>query len=227
MRLRRFSPFCDESIHSGLRRIHGYMGKQCYIKDAKTRHMKTELNQITDYDKDKLSKVINQYQEWYMRNMEKNARQSSQAAWAYAIHDIEAYIDKNMVHALSTLEETQGSEEEVCFPVSDLFSDIDSVRKELRKQTVHPTLSEKEPALLMDILNKLEICTRRVIQNTSIARLHKKIWVYADALHDLGGSHALSGEEPPSVRSTSHPEVDIVKVHTDRLLHELNILGSG
>jgi hypothetical protein len=34
----------------------------------------------------------------------------------------------------------------------------------------------------MDILNKLEIYTRHVIQNTSIQRLHKRSWVQSDII---------------------------------------------
>ena len=68
-----------------------------------------------------------------------------------------------------------------------------------------------EPVLLMDILNKLEICTRHVIQNTSIQRLHQKSWVHADNLRDLGGARALITTDDavlPASGRTNHPEAD-------------------
>ncbi len=109
-----------------------------------------------------------------------------------------------MVDALSTLEETQYTLEETqyivgegysYFPVSVIFSDIDTIREELLEQQVHPTLLQMQPALIMDILNKLEICTRHVIQNTSIQRLHAKSWVHHDSLRGHGGADDLSGRD--------------------------------
>jgi hypothetical protein len=174
-----------------------------------------ELDDITEYDKDKLTKVIEKYNEWYTRhNHESDRKKPSQAAWAYAMYDIKDYINENMIDELSTLEETQVVEGNgySSFPVSSIFSKIDTIREELLEKTVHPTLLEMEPALLMDILNKLKMCTRYVIQNTSIQRLHQKSWVHADTLRDLGGAHALITTDdavlPASVK-TSHPEADI------------------
>jgi hypothetical protein len=119
---------------------------------------------------------------------------ANQAVWSYATYHIKDIIDQNMVHALSTLEETQGIEGEgfSCFDVHVLLQYIDTIHRELQQKEVHQTLKEMGSVKLMDILNKLEICTRRVIQNTSIQRLHQKSWVHADALHGNGGAHALS-----------------------------------
>ena len=174
-----------------------------------------ELDEITDYDKNKLTKVIEEYNEWYDRHKHENVRkQSGQDSWAYAIYHIKDDINKNMVDELSTLEETQAVKGNgySSFSVSYIFSQIDTIREELLSQEVHPTLLEYEPELLMDILNKLEICTRHVIQNTSIQRLHQKSWVHADTLRDLGGARALITTDdtvlPASVK-TSHPEADI------------------
>ena len=176
-----------------------------HIKDTKTGHMTTytvrshpELGYISDYDKEELKKVIRQYKTWYKeKEKESDRKEKNQDAWSYATCHIKDFLDQNMVDALSTLEETHGVRGKgfPTFPVSELFSAIEIIRKELREQTVHPTLLEMEPVLLMDILNKLKICTRRVIQNTSILRLHEKSWVHADAL-------ALSGRGG----SISHPE---------------------
>ena len=138
-----------------------------------------ELDDITDYDKYKLTKVIEEYNEWYDRhNHESDRKKPSQASWAYAMYHIKDYINENMVDELSKLEETQAVEGKglSSFHVSALFSEIDTVREELLEHEVHQTLLQYEPVLLMDILNKLETCTRRVIQNTSIQRLHQKSW---------------------------------------------------
>jgi hypothetical protein len=169
-----------------------------------------ELDEITECDKDKLTKVIGEYNEWYGRNVKVGDRSHpSQARWAYAQYEIQDDINKNMVEALSTLEETQYivGKGYSYFPVGIIFSDIDTIREELLGKKVHPTLLQMEPALLMDILNKLEICTRHVIQNTSIRRLHKKSWAHADALAGNHGGHAVgvtdAGENKP-VRKLSH-----------------------
>ena len=177
-----------------------------------------ELDEISNYDKEQLKKVINQYNKWYQRHMKESDRiPQNQASWAYAIYEIKDFIDKNTVDALSTLEETR----EV-YGVAELFLDIDIIREELLEQNVHISLSEKEPVLLMDILNKLEICTRHVIQNTSIQRLHQKSWTHANALRDLGGSRALITTDdavlPASVK-TSHQEANVVT-----LLHHMKQL---
>jgi hypothetical protein len=154
-----------------------------------------ELDDITEHDKDKLTKVIEEYNKWYTRNVGVSDRKyTGQASWAYAIYKIKDFINENMVDKLSTLEETQGVQGDgfYIFPVSAIFSEIDTIREELLDQKVHQTLFQMEPVLLMDILNKLEICTRHVIQNTSIQRLHAKSWVHADSLHGHGGADALS-----------------------------------
>jgi len=174
-----------------------------------------ELELISSYDKEELNKVIKQYNKWYKRHIRESDRiPQNQASWAYAQYHIKDYINQNMVQALTTLVETQGikGEGHTHFPVTALFSEIDTIHEELLEKTVHPTLLEMEPALLMDILNKLKMCTRYVIQNTSIQRLHQKSWVHADTLRDLGGAHALITTDdavlPASVK-TSHPEADI------------------
>jgi len=100
-----------------------------------------------------------------------------------------------MVNVLSTLKETTYVEGmgESFFPVSLMFSNIDTIRKEYMSNHPHRTLMEKEPEKLMPILDDLEICTRHVIQNTSIRRLHVKSWVHSDALGGDGGGESLSG----------------------------------
>ena len=158
-----------------------------------------ELDEITECDKDKLTKVIGEYNKWYGRNVKVGDRSHpGQAMWAYAQYEIKDDINKNMVEALSTLEETQYivGKGYSYFPVGIIFSDIDTIREELLGKKVHPTLLQMEPALLMDILNKLEICTRHVIQNTSIQRLHAKSWVHADSLggHDRGDALSVRGD---------------------------------
>ena len=170
-----------------------------------TRHMATytvrrhpELDDITEHDKDKLTKVIEEYNKWYTRNVGVSDRKyTGQASWAYAIYKIKDFINENMVDELSTLEETQGTEEQghKHFPVLALFIEIDTIREALLEKKVHPSLFRKEPVLLMHILNRIEECTRRVIQNTSIQRLHKKSWVHADALRGHGGADDLSGRD--------------------------------
>ena len=153
-----------------------------------------ELDAISEYDEDELDKVIGQYKKWYKRNVKPGEREpSGQAGWAYAIYDTKDFIDQNMVQELRTLEETQGTKENghTYFPVQALFTEIDTIREELLEKNVHPSLVTKEPVLLMHILNTIEECTRRVIQNTSIRRLHKKSWVHADALRGNGGADAL------------------------------------
>jgi len=158
-----------------------------------------ELVVISEYDVDELKKVIGEYNTWYTRNVKPSEREpTSQAGWAYAIYHTKDYLDQNMVQALSTLEETQGTEGQgdKHFPVQALFIEIDTIREELLHIKVHPSLLQKEPVLLMHILNRIQECTRRVIQNTSIQRLHKKSWVHADALRGLDGVHALvAGDE--------------------------------
>jgi hypothetical protein len=53
-----------------------------------------------------------------------------------------------------------------------------------------------KPEKLMAILDDLEVfCTRHVIQNTSIHRLHVKSWVHGDALDGRGGEDAVSGRD--------------------------------
>jgi hypothetical protein len=152
-----------------------------------------ELDDITEIDKGKLTKVIKEYNEWYDRhNHDFDREHEGQAAWIYAMYNIKDYINENMVDELSTLEETQGVQGDgfSIFPVSAIFSEIDTIREELLHIKVHSSLLEKEPVLLMHILNRIQECTRRVIQNTSIQRLHKKSWVHADALRGLDGVHA-------------------------------------
>lgn len=176
------------------------------------------LDEISNYDQEELKKVIKQYKQWYKRHIKESDRiPKNQASWAYAIYEIKDFIDKNTVDYLSTLDETQ----EV-WGVKELFSAIDKIREELLEQNVHPTLSEKEPVLLMHVLNKLEIYTRYVIQNTSIQRLHQKSWVHADTLHDVGGARALITTDDsvlPASGRTNHPEANVVT-----LLHRIKQL---
>jgi hypothetical protein len=114
-----------------------------------------------------------------------------------------------MVEELTTLADTIGVEGEASstYPVSALLREVDNIRKALTQPPVHPTLKTMQPAPLMDILNKFELCIRRVIQNTSIRRLHEKSWTHADALAGNHGGHALAithaGENEP-VRRLSH-----------------------
>jgi hypothetical protein len=114
-----------------------------------------------------------------------------------------------MVEELTTLEDTIGVEGEAysIYPVGALLRAVDIIRRALLEKKVHPTLSMMQTKLLMNILNKLELCIRRVIQNTSIRRLHKKSWAHADALAGNHGGHALAithaGENEP-VRKLSH-----------------------
>jgi hypothetical protein len=99
-----------------------------------------------------------------------------------------------MVDELSTLKEAHETKKGiVCFEVGELFSFIDDIREELLEDSPHVTLYKKEPEKLMPILNDLEICTRHVVQNTSIRRLHVKSWVHSDALGGRGGGESLSG----------------------------------
>ena len=184
-----------------------------------------ELDELSTYDEDELNKVIGQYKKWYNRNVNPRDRKPpNQAAWAYAIYHTKDFIDQNMVKKLRTMEDTQGTEGDgyELFPVKALFTEIDTIREALLETTVHPSLFTMEPVLLMDILNKLEICTRHVIQNTSIQRLHQKSWTHANALRDLGGSRALITTDdavlPASVK-TSHQEANVVT-----LLHHMKQL---
>ena len=185
-----------------------------------------ELDEITAYDENKLTKVIEEYNEWYDRHIHENDRkQSNQDSWAYAIYHIKDDINQNMVGELSTLEETQAVEGKgySCFPVSYIFSQIDTIREELLSQEVHPTLLEYEPELLMDILNKLEICTRHVIQNTSIQRLHAKSWVHTDALRGHGRTprtHELDMREDAllaPVERMSQPDISTLLCQMNQL----------
>lgn len=186
-----------------------------HIKDPKSRHMTTytvrnhpELDEIAKYDKDKLVEVIEQYNQWYSQHVNNDHRiHGSQYLWSYAIYNIKDYLDENMVEKLTTLEETKGSVQKgsySVYPVSELLSAIDTIRRALLEENVYPTLSKMQPPLLMDILNKLELCTRRVIQNTSIRRLHEKSWTHADALASNHGGHSLrvtdAGEKEPVTR---------------------------
>jgi hypothetical protein len=156
-----------------------------------------ELDAITDYDKGKLAEVIRKYNEWFERNVKESDReQKAKATWASAIYEINDMINKNMVDKLSTLEETTGyvgSGANTFFPVLVLFSKVRNIRREYLSKTPHRTLLNMEPEKLMPILDELEICTRHVIQNTSIRRLHAKSWVHSDALGVSGGG--VSGRD--------------------------------
>jgi hypothetical protein len=191
--------------------------EQFHIKDTKSSHMATytvrkhpELDEIAEYDKDKLIEVINQYKTWYSQNVNDDHRKyQNQDLWSYATYHIKDFLYENMVEELTTLEDTKGVEGEaysIC-PVGALLREIDIIRQALSKKKVHSTLSMMQPKPLINILNKLEICIRRVIQNTSIRRLHKKSWAHADALAGNHGGHALAithaGENEP-VRKLSH-----------------------
>ena len=169
-----------------------------------------ELNELAEYDKDKLIEVINQYKTWYRRNVNDNHRQDpNQDLCFYAMYHIKDFLDENMVEELTTLEDTKGLEGEAysVWPVSALLREVDNIRKALTRTPVHPALKTMQTKLLMNILNKLELCIRRVIQNTSIRRLHKKSWAHADALAGNHGVYALgfthAGENEP-VRKLSH-----------------------
>ena len=155
-----------------------------------------ELDEITEYDKKKLAVVIKKYNKWYGENVTESERQhTGQARWAYAIYEIKDYINKNMVDALSTLEETRGvvGKGYSYFPVREIFRCIDDIRKDYLSTPPHVSLLEKNPEKLMAILDELEICTRHVIQNASIQRLHAKSWVHSDALGVNGGGESVSG----------------------------------
>jgi hypothetical protein len=133
------------------------------------------------------------YNRWFEENVKEGG--GKQSIWAYAIYQIKDWINKNMVSELSTLQETKGvvGKAQSYFPVNLIFSDIDKIRKEYLKKTPHPTLLQMEAEKLMAILYDLEICTRHVIQNTSIRRLHVKSWVHSDALGGQVGNESLSG----------------------------------
>ena len=141
------------------------------------------------------------------------------------MYKIKDYINENMVDELSTLKETQAVKGNgySSFAVYTLFSEIDTIREELLSQEVHPTLLEYEPELLMDILNKLEICTRHVIQNTSIQRLHAKSWVHTDALRGHGSTqrtHELDMREDAllaPVERTSQPDISTLLCQMNQL----------
>jgi hypothetical protein len=160
-----------------------------------------ELDEITEYDEKKLAEVIQRYNKWYNKHVTTSERQQSADTWAYAIWEIYDKINDNMVNELSTLEETKYVKGKgfSFFPVSHIFSDIDTIRKEYMSNHPHRTLMEKEPEKLMPILYDLEICTRHVIQNTSIRRLHVKSWVYSDALGGQGVIDAPSGRGDASL----------------------------
>jgi hypothetical protein len=169
-----------------------------------------ELDEIASYDKDKLIEVINQYKTWYRRNVNDDDRQhQNQVLWSYATYHIKDFLDEHMVEELTTLEDTIGVEGEAfsIYPVGALLREVDIIRRALLEKKVHPTLSMMQPKLLINILNKLELCIRRVIQNTSIRRLHEKSWIHTDALAGNLGGHALgvthAGENEP-VRRLSH-----------------------
>ncbi len=175
----------------------------------KTRHMpytgNDDLSDISEYDEDKLTKVIDEYNQWYGKHVNDSERQhKNQYAAAYAIYEIKDAINENMVDSLSILEETQVpvGEGRSYFDVSHLFSRIDCIREELMSQVVQEALLEMDPALLTDILNKLEICTRHVIQNTSIRRLEAKSQAHAASLlgHGPAGAlHATDAFLPPAM----------------------------
>jgi hypothetical protein len=155
-----------------------------------------ELDAITEYDKRKLAGVIEKYKKWYERNVKEGDReQTGKDRWAFAIHKIKDIINENMVDKLSTLEETKRDMGKgfSYFPVSEMFLYIDTIREKYLSKTPHPTLLKMKPEKLMAILDDLEICTRHVIQNTSIRRLHVKSWVHSDALGGKGVIDASSG----------------------------------
>jgi hypothetical protein len=156
-----------------------------------------ELDAITEYDKEKLAEVIEQYNEWYNKHVKASDRQNSGDTWTYAIWEIYDKINENMVNVLSTLEETKYVKGKgySFFSVSPMFSNIDIIRNEYISPHPHPTLMNMEPEKLMPILDDLEVYTRRVIQNTSIRRLHAKSWVHSDALVVNGGGESVSGRD--------------------------------
>ncbi len=104
-------------------------------------------------------------------------------------------INENMVDELSRLEETKGvmGKGFSSFPVLEMFLYTDTIRDNYLSETPHSTLLKMKPEKLMTILYDLEICTRHVIQNASIRRLHVKSWVHSDALGGQGVIDVPSG----------------------------------
>ncbi len=144
-----------------------------------------ELDELSEYDTKKLTEVIVEYNKWYHKHdLERHRQQKDiwdMKRWESAIFAIKDIFHENMEVALSTLEETVWVAGEYRhFPVQKLFERIDSLREELTEPP--EVLLQYKPVFLMDILNDLQTYTRRVIQNTSIQRLHKKSWVHADLL---------------------------------------------
>lgn len=140
-----------------------------------------ELDELAQYDKNKLTKVIDKYNKWYSRYYKHNLESHRIASRAAdAIFNIEKILHENTEVELSTLEDTVwGDGAYTHFPVQELFEQIDILRPYL---TNAGSESEYEPELLMDIVNELEKYTRCVIQNTSMQRLHKKSWEHVDLL---------------------------------------------
>lgn len=136
-----------------------------------------EFDDISEYDKENLIEVIAQYNKWHDKHHDdgdiKRGKQSGDALWADAIFDIKCDINNDMVKKLTTLQDTQyvAGQGFSYFDIAEIFSHIDAIRNELQDKIVHPSLLNMQPELLMGILNKLEMCTRHVIQNTSIRRL--------------------------------------------------------
>jgi hypothetical protein len=134
---------------------------------------------VSEYDVDKLNRTIEQYNKWFDENHsdgeKKRGRQSGDALWSHAMYELKRDVNDDMVEKLTTLKDTQhvAGKGVSSFQVSLIFSNIDNIRNALQDEMVHPSLSNKQPELLMDILNKLEMCTRHVIQNTSIQRLRR------------------------------------------------------
>ena len=184
-----------------------------------------ELDDIAAYDKDKLIEVIEQYKEWYRRHVkEEGRRHNGQALCFYAMYHIKDYLYENMVEELTTLKDTKGVEGEaysVC-PVGALLTEIDIIRRALLEKKVHPTLSMMQPRLLMDILNKLELCTRRVIQNTSIRRLHQRSWTHADALSGNHRRHVFG--DPDTGELDQMTRLSHLPANTSTLLRDMKQL---
>lgn len=142
-----------------------------------------ELDELAACDKHSLEEVIVEYNHWYDTNKYEKDRHQ-QFWWISPIINIKDILHTSDMDALSSLTETvfvagyTSAGRYTMFPVEELFRNIDILRKHLlTKESPQKALADG-----MYILNKLETCIRRVIQNTSIQRLHQKIWVHADLL---------------------------------------------
>ena len=105
-----------------------------------------ELDDVSDYDKDKLIEAIEQYNKWHDKHHDdsdrKRGKQSGDALWANAIYDLKRDINEDMVETLTTLEDTQRQDTRQIlrsFQAPLIFDNIDIIRNELQNETVHQT----------------------------------------------------------------------------------------